>query len=324
MVIQERPAVHAEDDTVIAVIDGAEIVKREFKLQANQLRSNVYDYFKKKYGAEDQKGFWETSFQGEVPNEILKERAFQKIKEITMEKLLAMQHKLVDDISYRFFLEMWYEENKARKHAAAQNEILYGPIQYDEMNYYNYFHSNLVIRLKETLAREQFDLSEANLRHHYETIKEDQFKRENTVHIKKIVDTVENNVIKLKEKIDAGRTFDDLYREHAETNDEDGEQTLGGIAIGNTRKMNDNLLLQAQQLRVGEVSEIFEVNGVFYLIQCTARQDNGYRPYEEVKNKVLQDYVDRAYRELIAAQVKSAKIDVMKQQYDALKLGGSQ
>ncbi|OCT13016.1 hypothetical protein A8709_22110 [Paenibacillus pectinilyticus] len=132
----------------VAYINDSPIDERELQLFMNGVKAQVAAYFKQTYNSDDSPSFWTTSFHGEVPIEKVKQSALEQLKEVKVQQLLAQQYSLVDDLSYSAFLGNWTKENQRRKEALKNNQVIYGPKQYDERGYYNYVFSNLVLKVK--------------------------------------------------------------------------------------------------------------------------------------------------------------------------------
>ncbi len=132
----------------VAYINDSAIDKREFQLFLNDAKAQTAGYFKQTYNADDSSSFWTTSFQGEVPIEKAKQLALDRLKEVKVQQLLAQEYGLVSDLSYTTFLENWSTDNQRREKAIKNNQVIYGPKQYDERGYYTYVFSNLVLKVK--------------------------------------------------------------------------------------------------------------------------------------------------------------------------------
>jgi len=75
---------------------------------------------------------------------------------------------------------------------------------------------------------------------------------------------------------------------------------------------------QAMKLSEGETSGIFEERGAFYIVKCIEREKLGYMPFEEVRASVKGRYIDGRYEELVAALVKSARVEINPSVYEQI------
>jgi hypothetical protein len=71
------------------------------------LRANVYSYFSNKYGIEESSAFWSSDFEGEVPEEVLRQKTIELLKRIKIEQILMREHGIADDISLTDFSRNW-------------------------------------------------------------------------------------------------------------------------------------------------------------------------------------------------------------------------
>ena len=65
---------------IVLTINGEPVSDDEYSLIMSGLRSNVFSYFSQKYQATDNNNFWTTSFNGEIPEVILKGKTIDAYK----------------------------------------------------------------------------------------------------------------------------------------------------------------------------------------------------------------------------------------------------
>jgi hypothetical protein len=163
-------------NATVFTIDGEPVSRIEFTNIMSGLRSDVFQYFVQKYGARDSTKFWTTSFKGEIPVEMLRQKTLDKLKRIKTEQIVLKKNGIVSDISYNGFLQNFTEENKRRKIALEKNQPFYGPEQYEEMDYYYILQGNRVEELKNKLAKNVLCPSENEIEKFYNDQKEQKFK----------------------------------------------------------------------------------------------------------------------------------------------------
>ena len=165
---RQRDARPAGRPTQVA---GEPIAEGEWELFQMPERASVFTYFHDKYGAEDSPDFWTHDFQGERPDELLRNRTWKSLARIKIEQGLALKEGLLADIGWQAFLDDLKRENKRRSKALETGAALYGPTSFDERTYFQYRHSNMVIHLKEKLAPEGLEPDEARLMRVYDSLK---------------------------------------------------------------------------------------------------------------------------------------------------------
>ncbi|MCX7708971.1 MAG: right-handed parallel beta-helix repeat-containing protein [Clostridia bacterium] len=143
------------EDTVVARVSGYPVYARELRQRMEGRRADVYGYILNKYGAQDSENFWRTSFDGEIPGEIVKKAAMEESIRIKVQQILARENGILKDDSYLAFLNELEKENERRKDAIKGKQIIYGPEEYGEAEFFSYAFSNMVIRLKEKLNKNE-------------------------------------------------------------------------------------------------------------------------------------------------------------------------
>lgn len=155
----------------VATVNGLPVMVGEFELYLGRHRGLVQDYFHRRYGAGADGDFWTRSFDGEVPAQRLKQRALSDLIIVKLEQALALEHGLLEDASYSAFLQRLGAENARREEALRRGEVIYGPQQYGEAEYFSYLHANLVEQLKRRLEAGAFRASREQLLRHYRAVK---------------------------------------------------------------------------------------------------------------------------------------------------------
>ncbi|WP_328431863.1 MULTISPECIES: hypothetical protein [unclassified Streptomyces] len=138
---------------VVAEINGQKIPVRQFALYLTQERAATFAYFDKAYGVGDGPGFWTTPHGGTTPAAYLKQHALADAAQSTVVLALAHQHHLIADPGYDAFLAAWTAENARRRQAVAAHQVIYGPVQYTEANYFTYVLHDLDARLEQVLVK---------------------------------------------------------------------------------------------------------------------------------------------------------------------------
>jgi hypothetical protein len=157
-----------EGNATVFSVDGEPVSKAEFAGCMSDLRAEIFQYFVEKHGAGDSGEFWHANFNGEVPIEVLKLRALERLKRIKTEQIVMKGKGLAQDISYGGYLQIFREENERRRKALQEGKPVYGPMQYEERTYYHVLHGNRVAEAKRRLANEDWRLSGSEIDQRYE------------------------------------------------------------------------------------------------------------------------------------------------------------
>lgn len=320
----------------VAKVNGESIGEKEFLRQLNLERAVTVNYFKQKYNAEVKGDFWTRDFGGEVPVQYAKERTLKECISIKVQQALAKEQGLIEDITYTAFLKKLAEENKTRKEAVKNHQVIYGPEQYDENGYFSHLFSNLVIRLKEKLLDSEFKPSDAELREYYEKVKDIHYKKEDTVEFQTIsifygkeggafTDAERKEAIErmkeIKARIDKGESFENIAKSNP-----------NGIKV-ETKKVNDDsasaysksapqLFEAVRSISANQVSDVLdEINQrKVEIIKVVKREGGGYKAFEEFKDSLLLNYSSEKYNELLEKRIKEAAIEINEKAYRNLQI----
>ena len=163
---------------VVARVDGEPITVDEYTRQMSQERALVYDYFKKTYGVDDGPGFLDARHGGETPLDVLRRRSLDAVVRTKIQQLLMKEQSVLLDISYASFRASLGVENRMLEEASRKKQVIYGPRQYGEPEYFAYVFGNALRRLKEKLAERELAPTNGQLRAHYETMKKQADRKE--------------------------------------------------------------------------------------------------------------------------------------------------
>ena len=313
---------------VVASVDGEPISVTEFRQTLLKNRAMVAGYFNREFGAQDSREFWTRSFNGEVPLDRLKKTSLDQCVRRKVEQMICREHGLIADITYAAFEERLKAENARRKQAVAVGQVIYGPVQYSPSVYSDYLLSNMILRLKQKLAQNQFHLSENQLRQIYEQNKQ-RYKRPDTVTIEAMAlqygsrppalpepDAYEM-ARRIKHRLEQGHNLADVARESPNPPD-----VLTFTFSRDTASQDvpawPRLRDEALSLQPGQVSEIIRQDdlNLLFVATCINRRDAGYRPLDDVRRHIQTSYVDAAYDELVDQRVANAAIEINRHLYD--------
>lgn len=286
-------------DANIITVNNIPVSSQEVKMQIDIQRPGVFDYFRKKYNVENNQEFWEKSYNGERPEDLLISRTVEACTNSKVEQRLMLDEGIINSVSYDSFLKELRKENKARKSKLSRNEIIYGPEQYSEEVFYKVLLDNDRTKLKNALMKEELDLDESTLKEYYEDIKKTYFSLGKLYKVHKIVSSSQTKIDQAKEALDSGEDFDSVAINF--NDDRSVQQEVLEEKPTSKVESSDNILpREAQKLKAGQISKIIEcADKKFYIIKCVEINDLGYMNYIDVKQNVKQLYIDFAYNEMI-------------------------
>lgn len=319
--------------TSIATVNGSVITMQEFKRELEKQRTSVIDYFYRSKGVAYGRNFWETDYSGENPEETAKKRALDEIIRRKIELELVEQHGLIQGTSYEDSLHEMDKENKRRLAAVKAREPIYGPVQLDESTFMNEYISKLRTQLKEKLSEDELNVSEEELKQHYELLKDTLFTMEDRIRFQKISvsykedlqsNTNASKKQSLKKRMDAIKLLLDQGEEMEQAISElqgENEEFVLRFTEENFNKDTAGTYFKSQavlysilagNLGVNQVSPVLDetMQGEYVLVKVLDREKSGYRNYDESKRNVWKNYVDTAYVDYLDKFIRVAKVDI--------------
>lgn len=144
----------------VALVNGESVTCDEVKFFFQHNRSKVYQHFHQAHGVKDFDGFWEngTRIGEESPLRMLKELTMRDIILAKVQLQLAREEGLIRDSSISSIMNLRKQENQRREKALQSGHVIYGPREYSEPVFFDYFITNLVIRLKQRLGDQAYEV----------------------------------------------------------------------------------------------------------------------------------------------------------------------
>ncbi len=313
----------------IGKVNGEPISLRLFQAELARQKAETYAYFHAEYGAEDSENFWTSAYDGEVPVETARQKALDEVVRTIVQQKLAKEKGLVDDISYGGFLNALKKENRERKEAIRQNKVIYGPVEYSEDNYFNYVMSNLIIKLKSKLAEKELAVSDLQAKEIYEFRKDTAF-RLVAVRVQKISlpfgmskdntftrEQARSKIEELLERLKNGGSFEELSKEFNRDRHV-MEQTFDENSKRSDMRKDPELRAAAINLNPEQISGILETADSVTILRCIAREEKGYKNFEEVKDSIKTLILDENYNIFVDKLVREARVDIDRDAYERI------
>ncbi|GLX66997.1 peptidylprolyl isomerase [Paenibacillus glycanilyticus] len=306
----------------VAWVNGIPIEKEEMQTAMNRERSLVINYFHEKYGVEESTTFWNGTYGGESPKDLLKKNAMNKLVRYKVEGELAAEKNLVQSLDYKSFLTEWKSENKRREQTVAEGGVIYGPVAFSEDQYLQYTQSTLNIKLKEAWARTQ-QIGQNQLKTEYEKTKDERYRKPDQFQVEILTLAFtdadrDHALLILKNMLTAWEkgngTLDQLsdpYHIHYEQ--VDYTSGLDSVEAG-----HPSIWASIQHLKAGESSEIVDEQSAWVVFHVKDRLAGGYEEFEKVKDAVKNHYIEEQFNNMIEGKVRQAEITFNDQVYKAL------
>lgn len=323
----------------VAYVNGVVISREEFQAELKEVRPLVYSYFSKNYSADvSHSGFWYKDFNGSTPTQYAKEMGLNRLIKRKVEQGLAVKYGLIDDISYGTFCKKYNKENKRRLQAVNNKEIIYGPIQYDLRDYYDYLHSNLLIGLKNYLGQHEYNVSRNELMAYYERDKNKMYIQEEETRVNKMFISYmdQGGNLDKDKKRQAEKIMKDI---HKALNAKGGveslnpttlianyplviteEQVFNYKSIRADEQIYPQLKAYSRSLDIGEFSPLIDEANAINIIQVLDRKEASYKPFDEVEHIVQLNYVNEKFRLSVEELINKANVQVNMDNYHSIKM----
>ncbi len=307
------------DENIVLKINNIPVSKEEYKLFLDEEKAMTFNYFYQKYGVEKSNTFWTTKINNETPINYIKEKANKHLVEVKIIQEYAAKINLVKPFNFKVFVEDWMQENKNRAAKHKAGEIVYGPINTNQRDYYFYLQSNLEIRLKDKLNENLFIPTETALENHFNQIKKQHFSYIDTINIeylsfpyrtskqrekslKKVKKAysiaLEKNSISLI-KIQFKNTLyqqKEFYADEQLYGEENPDRALKDFAS----------TLKDEEIRLFDPKN--QMNSSIYIVKLLKANKISIRNFKDVRKEVLYYYKEHKYKLLIDSLRKNAVV----------------
>ncbi|MCD9025427.1 peptidylprolyl isomerase [Cohnella silvisoli] len=305
---------------VIATVNGEDI-SSEFQLMVSKYRAEVFTYFHQKYDVTDGNSFWTTDYDGEVPEEVLKNKALNEAVRVHVQFELAKRERIIADSTYKAFLNMLKDENETRSKQIENNQLVIGLRQFDEPNYLTYTLEKYARILKEKLRGKELKWDTVQLKQYFDDhiekftheqsiqlqIIQIKFKEDMELADERKKKEAERTIREAKTRLSNGESFEDLMA----TYNDKGEKIERTLRKGSKDENGDTNLSQAAfSLRTGEISNIVESLDSFNILKCIDALSQGYMEFDGTNTVIINSFLDAKYTELVDELAKAAKVEI--------------
>lgn len=125
----------------IGTIAGIEITKEELQREMRKYRAEVYRSVNRER-------------KGANAVDLLRERALTSLKILKVQEKMLMERDIWPYKNYQEFLTDMEQNNHKREHMVADNQVIYGPVTFNEQTFFDYRFHNALIQLKYKLLND--------------------------------------------------------------------------------------------------------------------------------------------------------------------------
>jgi parvulin-like peptidyl-prolyl isomerase len=261
----------------------------------------------------------------ESPAEYIRHCSLTDLIRLKVQQIQFKKNGLARDISYHSFLEDWQRENARRKLAVSTGEVIYGPVEYKEADYFDHVFSR-ELSAYELLQEQRVPLSDSQLRAIYEKMRPVQFKRPDTVDLEELIfpfadkterDRARERVNEAKSLLDSGIALEEVAKKFSPSAAKN--RIHFDATNAKTARMEYPLeFVEASKMKAGEIGSVLETRSCFVILKCVTKEQNQFWSFEEVTPLVRRRYLQAQYSEQIDALVKEAKVSINDSAYHAI------
>lgn len=303
-------------------INGEQITEKEFTLFMDKQKSSVTTYFKIKYNADSQKGYWTKSFNGEVPVENLKTRAYTPCIESKVIQILAKKHKLIEDISFNTIVQCCNDYNQGQK----KRNIVSGLGQYTIDNYYDYYSSNLKLQLEDKLGESILKVSDADINEYYNS-HPNLYKNKNEVKIYEIYFPYNleskkdnyNKAMQAKKMLDGGVEYSDVCEKYS-LNGKARESSFILTDSVSQFKSNKEILEAVKGMSVGQYSDVIDQGNGYCIIKLLSQNKGSEYSLSDVSAQIKVTLMRQKFDEYVGQQIKKSVVVINQKVYQNIKV----
>ncbi len=136
-------------------VNGEVVEDEEIEIQAALQEQEVMDEFVRKYHAVPGEGFWQHSFEGEIPMDQLLKWTVYRVVWSRLAQEMAVEYGLRSSTGLEDKKEKLREENKRRLELKNKGEEIFGPDQYSLKDFYQLDEQSLELALIQILESKE-------------------------------------------------------------------------------------------------------------------------------------------------------------------------
>jgi len=305
-------------------VDEHPVTRNELRFHMSMEKTNVINYFFMTHDANLNTGSWTREYGGERPDTVLRERAVQRVTEAKTLQILALEHGISTDISYRGMQRERTTLNRQRRAAFEAGEVLYGIVEFVPMTYYLQVMSNFRSGVHEALANDHVVVEEQQVRDMFDEYY-DVYNNEENFRIAELFIAylppgmpasdlaqlsyaqAERLMWEIYQRLLDGEDFDEISLTY--TGDLPIEGTLAaGSGAGRTTGSTAMLVHHAATLGDGEFSRPFENGFGFSIIKMLDSAAQVETSYEEAFNFLFPIVMERNIDEYLSRRTENANV----------------
>lgn len=309
----------------LLTINGREIFEKEYEAVMQQNVAQTVQHFQTVYGAQYTENFWESEYQKESPAEYLSQVTIQELTQYVVQENLLAEYNLLPFHTYDDFLKQWKLENARREEAVQAGKVIYGPVSYEEREYYQYLLTNGLEELKRIYVQKGvIQQDEEALR---------KFLQNHPEIVSQPIDTIRLNALSCPYVSDDGtltmNSRERAYKAAEEARDLLQENLVSmeripefvqqaeycDLTFNDETARTDSLLTPqvfqwAQSAEKNDISDILEDNGAYWIVRLSCREAAAQKPFEEIEDYVSVKYIEAEFNRVFQQALDRVQVHV--------------
>ncbi len=307
-------------DKIILKVNNESVIIDEYKLIMESKVSEVTSYFKQKYDVDDNKDFWSSSVNGEIPLDMLKKLTTEELVKIKVQQIKAKAEGVFVANSYSDFLSELKNENNRRESAVKEKKVIYGKKQYSISEYYRLLYNNMVSDLKKKLE-ETYLIKEEDIKEFYDKNKESyklpddyefdyiSIEYKSSEKDKELINNTMSEICsKLKQGADIN-TVVSYYNQILEGKLKYEINKFDKDTMRTESIKTPKLSVAIRKLKVGQTTEVLNDFDILSIGKVRKISANNYRTFEDAKESIKNQMADDKYNLLIEDLIAQATIE---------------
>lgn len=262
------------------------------EVNGEKIGREEYEFYEKQYDSEE----------GRLEDTIVRKK---------VEQQLAVEWGVAESFQFEDMKKQMETKNQENKRKKENGQPVYGMLEYRLEQFYQHKYSNAVLRLKEVLIEEEFDITEAEKKVFYEENKEKLFQKvpEGIYFLFWGEDTEEIKNKMLQIQAFPVNEMDGLEQKNIEgveiTCLELNEETMGRL-----ENESSELAEQIAQLEKGKFSNLIEDGYLCRMVYCQTKEEEGVKSFDEVEDMIQSRIGDIEYEKYVTEKVKNAEVHI--------------
>lgn len=251
------------------------------------------------------------------PCEMVTERTLELLREYYAVSTLAVERGYLAEAGYDAMLEDMERINRQRQEALESGAVVTGLRQFTPEDFLTYRTSNLRLQFCSDPDNPENQVTPGEIRERYEADKGNLYLLPDELALGfLLIQTTPEEARTLQPELEQLRQsamemggLIPALEERPQLKDHYAEITVDRGTYSVYARSHGDILLCAEGLQTGDISQVFHQEGWICLVECRQRTEHNYVPLEEVQTVVLQSIRESRYDALIAQRMADMEVD---------------